>query len=386
MAFRISSVILDNFKSKTKKSGVFGILRFRNLYIFLNFDQLEYEKNIAKIISSYKESNNNIVFERLSLDSFIYFIPQVSEEEAFTLLRSLESTKDKDFNLLQTTVSVVKHDSSDNLLKTAIKAQIAIDECLKNSLTILSYKGYEKKYLEQCLSVYNELKAAFESNRVTTAFQPIKDTSGKIVFYESLFRVLSETGELLAPKEFIHVAEKLLLIEHIDYFSLQHAITKLEGKKDITISVNISTLTLRNLVWRDKVFNLMKGKEIKNRIILEITETYPITFDDLIEFIQFAHGLGFRIAIDDFGSGYTSIHQLSALKVDMIKLDGKFIKSVIETHPNFLRELIILVKSRNIKVVGEYIETKKEHEVLSKMDIDYLQGYYIGKAVLDPWK
>ena len=88
MAFRISSVILDNFKSKTKKSGVFGILRFRNLYIFLNFDQLEYEKNIAKIISSYKESNNNIVFERLSLDSFIYFIPQVSEEEAFTLLRS----------------------------------------------------------------------------------------------------------------------------------------------------------------------------------------------------------------------------------------------------------------------------------------------------------
>ena len=127
--------------------------------------------------------------------------------------------------------------------------------------------------------------------------------------------------------------------------------------------------------------------DVAKRLIIEITETVAI--EDLVEaqrFIGSMRDLGCRVALDDFGAGYTSFGQLRALTIDLLKIDGSFIQGLSENQDNrlFVQTLLHLAAGLGVPTVAEFVETKAEEDVLASAGVDYLQGYGIGEPSMTP--
>jgi EAL domain-containing protein (putative c-di-GMP-specific phosphodiesterase class I) len=134
----------------------------------------------------------------------------------------------------------------------------------------------------------------------------------------------------------------------------------------------------------------VKGRpEIAQRLIVEITETVAIQdIDETAKFVAAVRDLGCRVALDDFGAGYTSFRNLKALDVDCVKIDGSFVKGLSENVDNqlFVRTLLGLAEGLGLKTVAECVETAADAALLARRGVRYLQGWYFGKPTLErPW-
>ena len=122
------------------------------------------------------------------------------------------------------------------------------------------------------------------------------------------------------------------------------------------------------------------------RLIIEITETAAIhDIDNARGFVTRVKDLGARIAIDDFGAGYTSFRNLRKLGVDMIKIDGAFVENLVRSDDDrtFVRTMIDLARGLKLKTVAEWVQDEQTAAILAAWGCDYLQGEYIGRAALD---
>ena len=128
---------------------------------------------------------------------------------------------------------------------------------------------------------------------------------------------------------------------------------------------------------------------VADRLIFEITETVAMMdYEETARFANKLRDLGCRIALDDFGAGYTSYRHLKALSVDIVKIDGQFVKDLHENKENqlFVQTLLDLADGFNADVVGECVETEEEAQALRDRGVKYLQGYHFGAPVIErPW-
>jgi len=160
-------------------------------------------------------------------------------------------------------------------------------------------------------------------------------------------------------------------------------VDELRNAPDVTLAFNVSNLTTENGVWLDTLTNLLKETpEIASRLIVEITETAVLR--DLRRtayFVASIQSMGCQVALDDFGSGYTSFRQLKALSVDMVKIDGVFIKDLAQSSDNrfFVKTLLDFAQGFGLQTVAEFVETGEVTKVLMEMGVDLMQGYYFGK-------
>ena len=142
---------------------------------------------------------------------------------------------------------------------------------------------------------------------------------------------------------------------------------------------------MRDLLRQDRLGDPGAGE----RLIVEITETVAIQdIDDVRGFVTRLKNFGSRIAIDDFGAGYTSFRNLRRLGVDMIKIDGAFVQNLPRSQDDraFVRTLVDLGRSLGLTTVAEWVQDEAGAEVLAEWGCDYLQGALIGRASLDrPW-
>jgi EAL domain-containing protein (putative c-di-GMP-specific phosphodiesterase class I) len=126
---------------------------------------------------------------------------------------------------------------------------------------------------------------------------------------------------------------------------------------------------------------------VAQRIIVELTETAALhAFEDNVKFISSLRNMGCRVAIDDFGAGYTSFRNLQMLHVDMVKIDGAYVKDLSASPDNqiFVRTLTGLAKNFNLKTVAEWVGSKEDADLLESFGIDYFQGYHFGEPITDP--
>jgi EAL domain-containing protein (putative c-di-GMP-specific phosphodiesterase class I) len=141
--------------------------------------------------------------------------------------------------------------------------------------------------------------------------------------------------------------------------------------------------------WTTLGAQLRSRPGVAQRIVLEITETTAIqNIDETAGFVTRAKNLGCRIAIDDFGAGYTSFRNLRRLGVDMIKIDGAFVQNLPRSEDDrvFVRTLIDLGRSLGLKTVAEWVQTEEAASLLQSWGCDYLQGELIGRASIEkPW-
>ncbi|MDB5572040.1 MAG: GGDEF-domain containing protein [Hyphomicrobiales bacterium] len=233
--------------------------------------------------------------------------------------------------------------------------------------------------------ISDQVAEALHENRVQIALQPIVSAAtGEPASCEALARIKGRSGETLGPGEFLPAIEETGLVAALDAHMLELTLRVLEAEPARRIAVNVSGATLHDPRWLERVEAALEGRmRCAERLTFEITET--IALHDLARTgrdIARLHTLGCRIAIDDFGAGHTSFRNLRALDVDVLKIDGVFVKNMLQSPDDqmFVRTLQGLAQHLGMRTVAEWVECAESARLLASWGVDYLQGRHFGSA------
>ena len=242
------------------------------------------------------------------------------------------------------------------------------------------------------IRVTDEIVTALNERRIVMAFEPVVDArTREPAFHECLVRMQQDDGQFLLAPDIVPVAEKLGLIRLVDHRVLELVVAELAIAPSVQLSLNISPDTTMDPDWWAGIESLMRAHPgVAERLIVEITETVAIQdIDDVRGFVTRLKNFGSRIAIDDFGAGYTSFRNLRKLGVDIVKIDGAFVQNIARSADDraFVQTLIDLARRLGIKTVAEWVQDEQSASMLRDWGCDYIQGRLIGLASSDrPWQ
>jgi diguanylate cyclase (GGDEF)-like protein len=235
------------------------------------------------------------------------------------------------------------------------------------------------------IRVTDEIVTALNERRIVMAFEPVVEARSRHpAFHECLIRMEQDDGQVLLAPDIVPVAEKLGLIRLVDHRVLELVVAELAASPDVRLSLNISPDTTMDPDWWSSIESLMRAHPgAAERLIVEITETVAIQdIDDLRGFVTRLKNFGSRIAIDDFGAGYTSFRNLRKLGVDIVKIDGAFVQNIARSADDraFVQTLIDLARRLQIETVAEWVQDEESALMLRDWGCDYIQGRLIGLA------
>ena len=242
------------------------------------------------------------------------------------------------------------------------------------------------------IRVTDEIVTALNERRVAMAFEPVVEAATRdAAFYECLIRMERHDGRTLLAPDIVPVAERLGLIRLVDHRVLELVVAELAQAPCVELSLNISPDTTMDPDWWASIESLMRAHPgVAERLIVEITETVAIQdLDELRGFVTRLKNFGSRIAIDDFGAGYTSFRNLRKLGVDIVKIDGAFVQNIARSADDraFVQTLIDLARRLKIKTVAEWVQDEEAAAMLCEWGCDYIQGRLIGLAsAARPWE
>jgi diguanylate cyclase (GGDEF)-like protein len=241
------------------------------------------------------------------------------------------------------------------------------------------------------IRVTDEIVTALNDRRIVAAFEPVVEARSRApAFYECLVRMEQGDGQVLLAPDIVPVAERLGLIRMVDHRILELVVDELVASPGVHLSLNISPETTMDPDWSASIESLMRTHPgVAERLIVEITETVAIQdIDDIRGFVTRLKNFGSRIAIDDFGAGYTSFRNLRKLGVDIVKIDGAFVQNIARSADDraFVQTLIDLARRLGIKTVAEWVQDEEAAVMLREWGCDYIQGRLIGLASPQrPW-
>lgn len=237
-----------------------------------------------------------------------------------------------------------------------------------------------------------QVRLALEEGRLRLAYQPVVEAgSGKLRYHEGLLRMVHPDGRVVAAGEFITVAERFGLIRALDRWVMETAVGDLIAHPEVKLSVNLSGLTVADGRWLDRLTSLLRDRgDVAERLIVEITETAAM--HDLTQsgsVVDAIRALGCRVALDDFGAGFTTFRHLRSLAVDIVKIDRSFVSGAWRSAESrvFLQTVLSLAKTFGMESVAEGVEDAEDADFLIAEGFDCLQGWHIGRPELDPaWR
>ncbi len=271
------------------------------------------------------------------------------------------------------------------------------DEIYKNAKLGLKRARYEKSSIvfandliqqsklraKRNINTIKMIKEAIENQRVISRFHGIfNNKTGEVEKYESLVRLIDGGGREIAPYFFIPTAKKGKYYTQITDIVFENSLRALEKtKKDI--SINISSLDIENTGIRNGIINhLKKRPDHAKRLIFELLEDEDMKdFERVKAFIATIKGLGARIAIDDFGSGYSSFERLIDFKPDILKIDGSLIKNITSDRfsKNVVETIQTFAQKEGIVTVAEFVADEEIYKLVCQLGVDYSQGFFLGK-------
>lgn len=232
------------------------------------------------------------------------------------------------------------------------------------------------------------IREALTNENFILACQPILNTqSDKISYYEVLLRMLDTDKKIIMPFGFIPAAERFGLMLEIDAWVIRNSIKLLSNQNylnsKLKLSINLSAHSIDN----DSTFELIKNEIEKNKvnpenILFEVTETIAIAnMKKATRFLKNIQSLGCETALDDFGVGYSSFAYLADLPIDVVKIDGFFVKDM---HHKSLNKTMVnaindIAHELGKKTVAEFVENQDIYNLLKELKVDYSQGYHLGK-------
>jgi diguanylate cyclase (GGDEF)-like protein len=242
------------------------------------------------------------------------------------------------------------------------------------------------------MAVADEVVAALKEDRLIFAYQPIIDAKTReVAEYECLLRMIKPDGSIAPAGHFIPAAEQLGLVRLVDRRALEMAIAALHANPEVNLSVNVSGTTAQDSAFLQSFVEYVKQNEsVARRLVVELTETAALHhFEENARFVSRLREMGCRVAIDDFGAGYTSFRNLQMLRVDKVKIDGSYVAALKSSPENqiFVRTLVDLAKNFNLKTTAEWVGSEEEACLLEGFGVDHFQGFFFGEPQIAPaWK
>jgi len=274
------------------------------------------------------------------------------------------------------------------------KAEVALEKARRsgtNCFSLYNLSEAQMRDLRSSLDIAELIQQALRENLFTLYFQPIVDVGDTApAFYECLLRMRGTDGKIMAAGAFLPIAEKMGLVRSIDRAVLKMVAKELQFAPNVKLALNISGLSTTDPSWLRALTAVLKRQpEIASRMMIEITETTALLdIDETARFVAAVRDMGCQVALDDFGAGYTSFRHLQELCVDVVKIDGSFVKTIVE-RPNsqlFVKTLRSFAEGLGVTTVAECVETEAAASMLIDHGIHYLQGYHFGRpSPARPW-
>jgi diguanylate cyclase (GGDEF)-like protein len=226
----------------------------------------------------------------------------------------------------------------------------------------------------------NDIKEALDEDRILCYYQKIiNNNTNETTHYEALLRIVNKKGDIVLPDKILPIIEGTFISRNITKNVLRICSKKLEENENINININLRPKDLLDKSIIEILENYAKKQNISNRLGIEIIQNEDlINSKDGKNILLLLKDLGYKIFVDDFGSGYSNFIYLSEIKTDYIKIDGTIIKNILEDKILYLlvKSIISFAKEANIKVIAEHVNTKEIYEEIKALGIEYSQGYY----------
>ncbi|WP_419983136.1 EAL domain-containing protein [Aliarcobacter butzleri] len=316
-----------------------------------------------------------IVAENEDRDKFIKNIDEISKtiakvpiviksRELYVQLSYVFSFESKE-NLLET-ANIIKRYSHAN------KNIIIYDKALELE------KDYEKNIFWTL-----KIKKALDEDKIVPYFQPIYNLkTNKIEKYEALVRLI-DGNNVISPYYFLDISKKSKQYLQLTKTMIQKTFDYFKDK-DFEFSINLTFEDIKSEYISSFIIELLKEYKIGHRVVFEIVESEEIdNFRKINEFFVTIREYGCKIAIDDFGSGYSNFEYLAKLNVDYIKIDGSLIKDILinKSSQNIVSMLVNFAKGQKVKTIAEFVSNKDILNKVRELGIDYVQGYYIKEPI-----
>ncbi|MEY4504819.1 MAG: hypothetical protein RL154_1115 [Pseudomonadota bacterium] len=288
-------------------------------------------------------------------------------------------------------IAVYPNDSQEleDLLKNADIALYHVKNQGKNS-----WAFYDKTMHTggaERLSLETELEKAIKENQLVPYYQPkVRISDGKIIGAEALARWPHPERGLIMPIDFIPIAETSSLIVNLGEFMLKEVCLALskwdeQGINDIRVSVNMAVRHFKAANLTTHIAHILDENSVNaNLLELEITESAILeTHAQTVDILKSLREIGVKIAIDDFGAGYSNLSYLKRLPIDTLKIDQAFVKDIDKNSDDkmIVSTIIAMGQGLGLEVIAEGVETIEQKEVLASCKCEYAQGYLYGKPM-----
>lgn len=338
--------------------------------------------SIANKIYNLLSKEKRFKFYRLQGDEFAILSDSfVKELFILKVKKIIESVNEKfsiqNKELLISCTSGISFEDKENLISTA---NMALSAARNKNIDFLVYnesKSLNKVY-EENMYWAKKLSDAIKNNDIVTFYQPIVNNSNLAYEkYECLVR-MRDGEKIISPFFFLEVSKKTRQYFAITKTVIEQAFERF-GDKDAEFSINLSINDILEPNIAEFIFMMLQKHKIGQKVVFEIVESEYITnFEGMIGFIEEVKKYNCKIAIDDFGAGYSNFEYLIKLKADYLKIDGSLIKN-IHSDKNALLVVSTIVefsKKLGMKTVAEFVESEEIFHIVKDLGIDYSQGYY----------
>ena len=344
-------------------------------------------KQMANILKEYWPDERKRTVYRNDADRFIILTQKMEEFKqnkakniAQKLIDKIQNTKFFLNNNLQVIVDVTIGGSCEGSNDLLTEALISLDVAKSTKKNFLCFKELTgiKESIKSNLNIQRSIKHALEQDLIINYYQPIVDADAKLEKYETLVRMKdpANKNKILSPVDFLDISRESKNYPLITRSVIKNAFRDF-GDSSVPFSINLSYDDISN---PDTTFYLeQKLKEhLYTNVTIEILESEGLQdLDKTIRFIEWMKGYGCKIAIDDFGSGYSNFSYFFDMPLDILKIDGSLIRRIHEYRAYVTLEGIVkFAKNLGIKTVAEYVEDESIFEKLKTLDITMYQGYH----------
>jgi len=375
--------IFDHERMNLDKVAVFSIKNERMLRLFMGQD--DFLSELKHIYESIRErfSREHLHFYSFKDYSLLASAESSVADEDFigTMKRIFEDLKDiryKDFVFSYECAVVIGEEEA------LQKAESTLEYGIKNKKNFVIYSQIPEEIIsaKEEMHILQVVREALVQDRVVPYFQGIHDNrTGKIQMYEALIRIQDAQGNLYYPNQFLSIAKEYDLYELLSNIMVKKVMCMFLDK-DVKVTIN---LNVRDIYDRDMIrmiFQYLKKAAHPENFVFELLESEEIRDYQFIEqFADSVHEYGAKIAIDDFGSGFSNLLHIIKINADILKIDGEIIKVVCEDDN--CREFVTLInewcKRKGKEVVAEFVENERIQQVMDKIGIAYSQGYHFAR-------
>ena len=376
--------VASSIDSSSRHLALLNIDRFKEINDF--YGHVIADKILQEIADLLASTCKGTVYKLPSDEFAIYTTNEITskefQERISAVIKMINETK---FNIEEYSIYVsISCGIASNIKPLILKADMALQKAKATRVDLNVYDNSisVENTIKNNIKGLSLLKKSIAEDRIVPYFQAIYNLkTSKIEKYECLARIIKNDGSVVAPYFFLDIAMKSKLYPAVTKSMIKKSFAYFEDK-EYEFSINISIEDVLHVETVEFIFDALSHFKNPQKVVFEILESEKVeNYEELEEFILKVKDFGCKVAIDDFGSGYSNFSHIMNLHVDYLKIDASLVKNILvdENSRKITQTIINFAHNLGLKTIAEYVEDEESLKLLQEMQSDYAQGYIIHK-------